>query len=368
MKTHNIKKVVLGPKQLTFGFDNRFQQEQDFIVSFITKQIEAHGYLELNKLVSEVSEVHDFPESDTLQYVFWSAEELKIHFRVDGKSVTPFQTKKILLESPTESVELITNKIVHHSIFTDVTSFYQKLSKKKNPKHFDDQYIFSRSLITDLQNWESRLKTYKPFAEKPFYPGRKRIDEHLGSLKIILAKLDAYSLIYACHKNKDKILNMADDVKIISTFYTRHIKFWDMLIQSIESFQVNLNEIKKNPEISAGFDRLIQIISSASPYNLIAEAEILLKKVQNHNDLIVQKKTAEYQKKASSQIDSMIEMLVRLLDNSNPDPDRRNRFLYPLRRAKKQLPQTKSINRINQILYDTEDRFDDYIEELKKEL
>ena len=79
-------------------------------------------------------------------------------------------------------------------------------------------------------------------------------------------------------------------MKIISEFYTQKLKFWELLIQSIEDFRVNLTEIKKTKEIFSGFNRLTQILASSYPYNLLTEADRLLKKVQNHNDLIVQKK------------------------------------------------------------------------------
>ena len=105
-------------------------------------------------------------------------------------------------------MELITNKIVQNSIFKNVTSFYQKLSKKKNHNLFDDQYNFSCALLSDLKKWETNLNSFKPIAQKPFYPGSKEINEHLQSLKILLAKQDSYSMIYTCYNNKEKFKNI----------------------------------------------------------------------------------------------------------------------------------------------------------------
>jgi len=306
------------------------------------------------------------PEIDTLQYIFWSAQELKIHFRVDGKNITPFETKQILLQSPEKYVEIITNKNVENSIFQDVASFYQKLFKGKNQNNFDDQYNFSRYLLLDLKKWEADLNSFKPIAQKPFYPGRKEIHEYLQILKIILSRQDSYSLIYACYNNKEKIAKMADDVEIISEFYTRQVKFWDLLITSIEEFRVNLTEIKKTSEIFFGFSRLNQILASSYPYNFITEADRLLKMVRNHNDLIVQKKIQAHQIKAISKIDVMIEELIKLFDIYIPDLDQRNKFLYALRSARKKIPHATSIKQIDLVLFNTEDMVDDFIEELKK--
>ncbi len=363
MKIQIIKEMILGPRQLTFGFDNNTQKEQNFVISCIVEQFENHGQVVLDKFVAHVKEVHDLAEIDTLQYIFWSAQELKIHFRIDGKNITPFETKQILLQSPKKNVKIITNKNVKNSIFKDATSFYQKISKKNDD---NDQYDFARSLLSDLKKWETSLCSFKPIAQKPFYPGCKKVNKHLQSLKILLAKQDSYSLIYSCYDNKEKIAEIADDVKIISKFYTKQVEFWELLIKSIEEFRANLSEIKKRSEIFSGFNRLIQILESSSPYDLITEAEKLLKMVSNHNDLIVQEKTKACRIKAISKIDAIIEKLVNLFDIYIPDQDQRNRFLYALRSAKKKIPQTANIKQIDIILYNTEDMYDDFIEELKE--
>ena len=366
MKIQIIKEMILGPRQLTFGFDNNPREEQNLVISCIIEQFENHGQVVLDKFVAHLKQMHDLPEIDTLQYIFWSAQELKIHFRVDGKNITPFETKQILLQSPEKYVEIITNKNVENSIFQDVASFYQKLSKGKNQNSFDDQYNFSRSLLLDLKKWETNLNSFKPIAQKPFYPGRKEIHEYLQILKIILSRQDSYSLIYSCYNNKEKITKIADDVEIISEFYTRQVKFWDLLITSIEEFRINLTEIKKNSKAFAGFNRLTQIITSPSPYNQISEADRLLKMLRIHNDLIVQKMIKMHRTKAISKIDSMIKKLIKLFDIYSPDKDLRNKFLYALRSVRKKMPHTTSIKQIDMVLCNTEDMYDDFIEELKE--
>ncbi|MBU1344341.1 MAG: hypothetical protein KKE44_17690 [Proteobacteria bacterium] len=366
LKIQHISQIVLGPRQLTFGFDKNPQQEQDLVVSCITHQFETHGHVELDKIIPHVNELHDLTETDTLQYIFWSAQELKIHFRVDGKNITPFQAKQLLLESPEEPMSLVTNKHVEEPIFKDVASFYQNLSNSKKHLDFDDQYAVSCSLLTDLKNWEDRLGSFKPIAQKPFYPGGQKIEEHLQSLKKILRKQDTYSLIYACYHHKEKISQMAEDVNIISSFYNNHVTFWDILIQSIEDFRVNLTQLKKNPEAFSKFNRLLQIISSKDPYHFIAEASDLLKTVQHHNDIIVQKSIEAHRVTSASKIDSMIENLVDLFDSYTPDQDLRNKSLYALRQVKKKLALAKNIQQLDQLLCNTEDMVDDFVEELKE--
>ena len=111
MKIQTIKKITLGPRQLTFGFDENVRQEQDLVVACIIKQFETHGQVILDKFIPYATEQHNLTQIDALQYIFWSAHELKIHFRIDGKNIAPFKTKQILLKSPEKCVEIITNKL-----------------------------------------------------------------------------------------------------------------------------------------------------------------------------------------------------------------------------------------------------------------
>ena len=367
MKIQHIKGIVLGHRQLTFGFDNNALEEQNFVISCILKQFKNYGQVVLDKFVVHVMELSDLTEFDVLQYIFWSAHELKIHFRVDGKNMLPFEVKQILINSPEKCVEIITNKPVENSIFQDVISFYQKLSKEQNHHTFNDQYDFACSLLSDLKKWESNLDSFKGTAQKPFYPGKEKINGHLQSLKMLLARQDSYSLIYTCYNEKEKIAEIAGDVKLLSTFYPRQVKFWKLLIKSIEDFRVNITEIKKNSEILSKFNRLTQILTSPSPYILLTEADELLKKVEKYNDLIVQKATEAHRMKAMSKVEAMIEKLAKLFNHYNTDQAMRNTFLYALRNAKKRLSYSKNIKGIDLLLCDTEDMFDDFIEELKEE-
>jgi len=366
MKIQNIKKIILGPRQLTFDFESNARQEQNLIVSCIIEQFETHGQVILDKFITHVKEQCDLNEFDALQYIFWSAHELKIHFRVDGKDIVPFKAKRILLKSPEKCVEIITNKVVEISIFQEVIHFYQKLSLGANHNNFFDQYDFACSLLSNLKNWEISLKSFRPIAQRPFYPGSKEINEHLQSLKIMLTRQDSYSIIYTCYNNKEEIVTIADDVENLSTFYPRQVKFWELLIKSIEKFGSNLTEIKKNSEVFSDFNQLTQILASPSPYNLITKADKLLKTVQNYNDLIVQRLTKAHRMKAISKTNSMIKKLVNLFDYHNSDQNLRNKYLYALRSAKKQLQYTKNIKQIDLLLCDTEDMVDDFVEEIIK--
>lgn len=63
----------------------------------------------------------------------------------------------------------------------------------------------------------------------------------------------------------------------------------------------------------------------------------------------------------------MIKALIKLFDIYTPDLDLCNKLLYALRSARKKIPHTTSIKQIDMVLCNTEDMYDDFIEELKEE-
>jgi hypothetical protein len=152
---------------------------------------------------------------------------------------------------------------------------------------------------------------------------------------------------------------MAGDIDILSRFYTQQAGFWNLLIQSMAVFRETLSELKQNPEAASGLDRLNQILSSPSPWNLILEAEQLLRTVQIHNDRIVEGKIQTRRMEAISLIDALIKRLNRLPACNTSEQDQRSRYLYLLRNAAKQLQTKTTIEEIDRLVDSAEDMVDD---------
>ncbi|MEA1947534.1 MAG: hypothetical protein U9N83_09570, partial [Thermodesulfobacteriota bacterium] len=86
MKNQDIKDIELGPRQLSFGFENNHSKQQDRLLYYIKNQIETHGQVVLDEFIQYVKERHEWSEFLILQNIFWLAQELKIHFRINKKS------------------------------------------------------------------------------------------------------------------------------------------------------------------------------------------------------------------------------------------------------------------------------------------
>ena len=365
MRKQDIKDIKLGPRQLTFGFENNYSIQQDRLLYSIKSRIETHGQVILDEFIQYVKELHEGSEFSILQNIFWLAQELKIHFRINKQSLDPYHVKKILLENPDQQVEIVTNKFVDDLVFQHTKRFYQKFSGKNGINTYDDQYEFSRLLSEEIKHWESCLNTYNSFAKKPYFPGKDKIDHGLSLIHTISAKLDSFSLINAFYVNRDPILKLVDDVKTLSEFYTRHLDRWVTLTESIEEFTKNLPELKNKSDIIAAFNKLKQILSTPQPYDRVEDAWELYKKIKIHNDIIVKNKTEQYRMEMLTLLDHMIEEMKNHLKAHKAGPDLRNKYLYSLRMMSKNIRNAKDIETINRVQSHAQDKFDIYREEVE---
>lgn len=354
MIQQDIENVKLGPRQLLFDFEKDKAKEQAVVMSCIKNRIEKYGYVVLDEFVQYVSKEHDLLDFTIIQNVFWLAEDLKFHFRIDGKNREPRNVKQTLIQSIEQSVKIVPNKAVTNSVFQDVKRLYQELSEEKGFDDCDDQHELARLLVKKIDGWKNILKACKSAAQKPFFPCEKEIDDCLRFIKKIAAKLDSFSLINAFYDDKERVFKLSDDVKIISEFYTQHIDFWKSLIQSFEAFNDNLSEFIKDADIVAGFEKLKQILSSPAPYDMIAEAKKMLNKM-----------TQQCRIALLSIVENMIAEMKTHLNTHKTGQDLRNRSLYSLMTIKKRISEAKSIKSMNLCLIDAEEKFDGFWDEIK---
>ena len=365
MRKQDIKDIKLGPRQLTFGFENNDSIQQDRLLYSIKTRIETHGQVILDEFIQHVKELHEGSEFSIMQNIFWLAQELKIHFRINKQSLDPYHVKNILLENPDRQVEIVTNKSIDDLVFQHTKRFYQKFSGKSGIDNDDDQYEFSRILAEQIRHWESCLNTYNSFAKKPYFPGKEQIDRGLSLIHTISAKLDSFSLINAFYIHREPILKLVDDVKMLSEFYTRHLDRWVILTQSIEEFSKNLPELKNKSDIIAAFNKLKQILSTPQPYDRVEDAWKLYKKIKIYNDIIVKNKTEQYRMEMLTLLDHMIEEMKNHLKTHNAGPDLRNKYLYSLRMMSKNIRNARDIETINRVQSHAQDKFEIYREEVE---
>jgi len=357
-----VKKIELGPRQLTFGFEDRMSKSMDIVFSFIEKEYQADGPVALNSLISSETLLDDLSAQEILQVIFWLAEELKIHFFNKDQTYSPLQTRQMLIENPNTDVFVVINRPVNIKTFEHV---------KKKCRFFltaslegVDQYTFSRLLIKELKNWQARLTSYASQAKLPFFPGRKEIENGMVLLDRILAKQDSYSMIITCLKYRSRIVQLAETLTVLTKFYNESLPFWKMFIDQMQAFETSLTKIKNDRQISLKYQRLSEIIESSYPYPMLTEAERLLIDVQVFHLRVEREKMETLRSNAREKTEKMIEKLISLFDTFECDIEYRNHCLYELRILNKRIEKSGRIEEIETLFNDAKDLFVDVIEEI----
>lgn len=276
----------------------------------------------------------------------------------------PPKAKQMLLQSPRQKVALTANRPVEASIFHKAKRFFQEVCGNKDFEENADQYEFSRTLAKTLRDWENRLHVCRSTAQRSQFPGLNETDACLDMIGRLSVRLDSFSLINAFANQTGRIRKLVHEVTKLSDFYTRDRYFWETLVAAMEEFQKNESELKQNPGIDSGLKRLKQIFLSSSPYDSVEEARQLFKKISTVNDIIVEKKTRQLRVEALAEIGSLLEKMKRLLENSMAGGDFRNRSLYDLREIHRRTERAETINAINQLLIEAEERFEIFQDEI----
>jgi hypothetical protein len=360
--TKLAKKVELGPRQLTFGFEYWMSKNMDTVFSFIEKKYQVGGPVSLYVLISSETLLDDLSVSKILQTIFWLAEELKVHFFAKDHTLSPRQTKQMLIENSDTNVFVVINRQV------DMRSFEQV---KRNCIPFlpaspegVDQYAFSRNLINELKIWYARLISYAPRAKQSFFPGSKEIKNGILLLDKILEKQDSYSMILICLKYQSRIVQLAETIAVLTKFYNQKLSFWQVFIDQMQAFETNLSTIKNDKQVFSKYRRLSEIIKSSYPYPLLTEAERLLTDVQVFHQRIEREKMKTLRSNALEKIDKMIRKLISLFDAFESDLEYRNHCLHELRSLNKRIEKSGRIEEIDVLFNDAKDMFVDVIEEM----
>jgi len=357
-----VKKIELGPRQMTFGFEDRMSKNMETVFSFIEKEYQAGGPVALSVLISSATLLDDFSVPEILQTIFWLAEELKVHFFTKDKPFSPLQTKQMLIEISDTPVFVVINRPVDMRSFEQVKFFCNPFLPILTEGA--DQYTFSRHLINELKIWQARLTSYAPKAKSLFFPGSKEIKNGTLLLDKILEKQDSYSLIRTCSKYQARLIQLAETVTVLTKFYNQRLPFWQEFIDQMQAFKTNLKTIKNNKQIFSKHQRLFEIITSPYPYPLLNEAERLLTDVQVFHQQVEREKIKTLRSNVMEKIEKMISKLINLFDTFESDQEYRNHCLYELRVLNKRIEKSGRIEEIDTLFNDAKDLFVDVIEEI----
>ncbi|WP_020587900.1 hypothetical protein [Desulfobacter curvatus] len=356
-----LKKIELGPRQMTFGFDDSNAIDLDFVYSFIEKECRTQGPVPLHCLIEAQHLISRIPEpQDILQAVFWLAEELKIHLYVVDHPVSPFQAKQTLLKNVDSTIDIVINQPVDENRFArakdTAETFLPSLPRDS------DQYTFSRAVANELESWHTRLTAYRDHAGQPNLPGKSLINNCIVLMDRLLEQKDSHAIILALVKYQSKIPELAGNVQMLSDFYTHKCSFWITFAEQMEDFKQNMEMIRDNKQIHSIYRKLKGILNHSHPFAQVEKAEQLLPELKEFHNRIEQEKTERLRKACLEQTDKMIRKLSALFDTFDAEDEYRNNTLHELRALNKKIGSRRDMDEIKTLFNDAKDLFVDIIE------
>jgi hypothetical protein len=366
MNTKDILSIELGAKQIPLFFEKDPVDEEKALGSCVREYAERFGEVELHRFIQYMEEAGgDSTVGEILQNVFWMASDHEIEFRSNDKNIAPHEAKKILLESPDAEVFIAFHQPVEDVVLEEVQDFYAQLNERQEPFALPDPHDLSRLLAKQIRYWEDCLNSCLQRAKNTCYPGKKAISDGLSLTKKVSLKLDPFSLIHAFHANRKEIHKLAEDVKTLYAFYTRHTKKWDALINSVDAFDGELAEIDSIPDVAQNLEHLKHILSLEWPFDRLEEANHLVDSITPRHRQIIEKKTATRRREALSQVEHLIENISRTTGKNRTEQDLRRQVLQDLRTTATQINLTRDISAISRLTGEAEDLNDEFMEEIQ---
>lgn len=357
--TRTIKKIELGPRQMTFGFDTSETMDPDVVYPHIEKEYQTNGPVELQRLAESLS-----PGTgnllDILQAVFWLAQDLKVYLYIADQPVSPFQAKQALINDSDTAIEITINQPVDQNRFDRAMVLAKTFlpSVPENP----DQYTVSRAVANTLESWHTRLTAYLNHPMQPNLPGNYLINNCLVLIDRLIEKKNSSAIILALVKYGSKIHDLSGNVQTLSNFYTRKLSFWALFTEQMADFKQNMEIIREDEQIHSIYRKLNGILKAPCPFDQVEQAERLLPELSAFHHRIEQQKTDRLRKACLDKTDKMIRKLSALFDTFDAKPEDRNNTLHELRNLNKKIHSSLEQVEIEALFNDAKDLFVDIIE------
>ncbi|RLC18759.1 MAG: BREX system P-loop protein BrxC [Deltaproteobacteria bacterium] len=225
----------------------------------------------------------------------------------------------------------------------------------------DGQDKLSQYIRDGLNQWMSKLQTYKPLADTGNYPGKKEIDAASDTLRQILGIHDSYELIRAFNERKEDLEDAYDDISELKDFYTRQRPTWEQLREAMARFRVNQTALEKDADACQALDRMSQILNAPSPYGMLKEVNALISRVQAANEVLLR----ENRQAATKEVDDKISDISSLLNQYHARDDVKNQMLFPLQDFRKKIQSEHSIPQISYFVKEAQEKYEDEWDEIE---
>ena len=144
-----------------------------------------------------------------------------------------------------------------------------------------------------LGDWRDKLGRYHTLADTGSYPGAGEIADGLSLLKSLLAPEDSNRFLAGLNEHRSNLLDLADGFHDLDHFYEHQRPMWDKLRAALSRFILNQMELGRDDSAGAALRRMGEILAAPSPYELVKEAEGLIRTVSEVNEELLSARRAQ---------------------------------------------------------------------------
>ena len=236
-------------------------------------------------------------------------------------------------------------------------SLGKDLFAEMGPDGEDGLMIF---LQEKLRGWQEALQRYKQLADTGSYPGSNEITQGLTLISPLLANKESKKFIERFNMLKNDLLDLVDHYHDLEHFYDHQKPTWEKLRKANTAFQLNRLELEKDPQAGPALKRMYEILTAASPYGIVKEADLLINKVETVNVVLLSGQRTE----AVAKIDAYLAMLNKDIAAAQGEASLRTACLKPLEALKEQVQTEESLPHITQAESEATKAFDAALERL----
>jgi len=195
-----------------------------------------------------------------------------------------------------------------------------------------------------LRSWQLALQGYKQLADTGSYPGKDEITQGLTLISRLQADKESRKFIERFNTLKNDLLDLVDHYHDLEHFYDHQKATWEKLRKAHTAFQLNRLELEKDDQAGTALKRMQEILTAASPYGLIKEADALINTVDGVNAALLSGRRTQ----ALSKIDAHIATLNKDIAAAQGNASLRAACLKPLETLKEQVQKQESLAHITQ--------------------
>ena len=144
-----------------------------------------------------------------------------------------------------------------------------------------------------LEGWREKLSRNCALADTGSYPGAGDIADGLSLLKALLAPEHSKKFLTGFNEHRSDLLDLADGFHEIEHFYEHQRPMWDKLRAALSRFRLNQMELERDESAGAAVRRMGEILAAPSPYELVKEAEELIRTVSEVNEGLLSTQRAQ---------------------------------------------------------------------------